>query len=182
MNIRCIAVSIIVLRLVSTCAHGQSSTPTPPPELKKWDVWIGDWKLSGTAKDTPTGPEYKVDWYLHEHWILNGFFVQVDQTWKANGHELHSMEILSYDPVKKIHTVSGFSGDGWTWSLTATFDKTTTAEQGVATGPDGAIVTSRIEWEFSSDGKALSGTQQSEQNGVRWTAFTVKGTKSKMMH
>ena len=182
MNLRSIAISMMVLRFVNTSAQGESSSPTPPPELKKWDVWIGDWKLSGTAKDTPTGPEYKVTWYLHEHWILGGFFVQVDQTWKANAHELHSMEILSYDPVKKIHTVSGFSDDGWTWSLTATFDKTTTAEQGVTTGPDGAIVTSRIEWEFSSDGKALSGTHQSEQNGVRWTAFTVKGTKSKMTH
>ena len=179
MNLRCIAVSIILPGLVSTCVYGQSSSPTPPPELKKWDVWIGDWNLSGTAKDTPTGPEYKVNWHLHEHWILNGFFVQVDQTWKGNGQELHSMEILSYDPVKKIHTVSGFSGDGWTWALTATFDKTTTTEEGVATGPDGAIVTSRIEWQFSSDGKTLSGTQQSEQNGVRWTAFTVNGTKSR---
>src|SRR5437588_1091321 len=158
MNIRCIAVSIIVLRLVSTCAHGQSSTPTPPAELKKWDLWIGDWNLSGTAKDTPTGPEYKVNWYLHEHWILNGFFVQVDQTWKGNGHELHSMEILSYDPVKKVHTVSGFSGDGWSWALTATFDKKTTTEEGVATGPDGAIVTSRIDSNPSrteSDGQLL---------------------------
>jgi len=52
---------------------------------------------------------------LHEHWILNGFFVQVDQTRQNNGQELHSLEILSYDPVKKVHTVSGFSGDGWTW-------------------------------------------------------------------
>ena len=179
MNLRCIAISIILPGLVSTCAYGQSSTPTPPPELKKWDVWIGDWNLSGTAKDTPTGPEYKVNWHLHEHWILNGFFVQVDQTWKGNGQELHSMEILSYDPVKKVHTVSGFSGDGWSWALTATFDKTTTTEEGVATGPDGAMVTSRIEWQFSSDGKVLSGTLQSEQNGVRWTAFTVNGTKSR---
>ena len=153
--------------------------PVPPAELKKWDVWVGDWTLSGTAKDTPTGPEYKVNWYLHGHWIVNGFFVQVDQTWKGNGQELNNMEIFSYDPVKKIHTVSGFSGDGWSWALTATFDKTTTTEEGVATGPDGAVVTSCIGWQFSSDGKALSGTQQSEQNGVRWTAFTVKGTKSR---
>ena len=135
--------------------------------------------MSGTAKDTPTGPEYKVNWHLHEHWIVNGFFVQVDQTWKGNDQELNNIEILSYDPVKKIHTVSGFSGDGWSWALTATFDKTTTTEEGVATGPDGQVVTSRIDWQFSSDGKALSGTQQSEQNGVRWTAFTVKGTKSR---
>ena len=182
MNLRSIAISMTILRFVGTSADAQSSSTTPPPELKKWDVWIGNWKLSGIAKDTPTGPEYKVNWYLHEHWILGGFFVQVDQTWKGNGQELHAMEILSYDPVRKIHTVAGFSGDGWTWALTATFDKTKTTEEGVATGPDGAIVTSRIEWEFSSDGKALSGTQQTEQNGVRWTAFTVKGTKSKLTH
>jgi hypothetical protein len=153
--------------------------PVPPAELKKWDVWVGDWTLSGTAKDTPTGPEYKVNWYLHEHWIANGFFVQVDQTWKGNGQEFNNVEILSYDPIKKIHTVSGFSGDGWSWVLTATFDETTTTEEGVATGPDGAVATSRTDWQFSSDGKALSGTQQSEENGVRWTAFTVKGTKSR---
>ncbi len=179
MNIRCVAVSIILSGLFNICAYGQSSPPTPPPEIKKWDVWIGDWNLSGTARDTPTGPEYKVNWRLHERWILNGFFVQVDQTWQSNGQELHSMEILSYDPVKKVHTVSGFSGDGWTWALTATFNKTTTTEEGVARGPDGAIVPSRTDWQFSSDGKALSGTQQSEQNGIRWTAFTVKGTKSR---
>jgi len=115
MSIRCLALSIILVLLVNICVYGQSSAPTPPPEIKKWDVWIGDWNLSGTAKDTPTGPEYKVNWRLHEHWILNGFFVQVDQTWQNNGQELHSLEILSYDPVKKVHTVSGFSGDGWTW-------------------------------------------------------------------
>ena len=87
------------------------------------------------------------------------------------------MEILSYDRVKKIHTVSGFSGDGWTWALTATFNKMATTEERIASAPDGAIVTSRTDWQFSSDGKALSGTQQSEQNGIRWTAFAVKGTK-----
>lgn len=75
MNIRCIAVSIILAGLVNTFAYAQSPAPTPPTEIKKWDVWIGDWALSGTAKDTPTGPEYKVNWHLHEHWILNGFFV-----------------------------------------------------------------------------------------------------------
>src|SRR5207245_11798240 len=145
MNLRSIAISMMVLRFVNTSAQGESSSPTPPPELKKWDVWIGDWKLSGTAKDTPTGPEYKVTWYLHEHWILGGFFVQVDQTWKANGHELHSMEILSYDPVKKIHSVSGFSDVGWSWSLTETFYKNTQAEKGLKIGHTVAIVSSDLD-------------------------------------
>ena len=69
--------AIRIMLLVFTAASGQSasaqvqsSNPTPPPVIKKWDVWVGDWALSGTAKDTPTGPEYKVNWSLHEATIL----------------------------------------------------------------------------------------------------------------
>jgi len=104
--------------------------------------------------------------------------VQVDQNWNGNGRELHSLEILSHDPIKKVHTSSGFSSDGTTWTLTATFDNGTTMEDGVAKGPDGQATTCHTTWVFSSDRKALSGTQECEQNGARWTAFRVKGTKS----
>jgi hypothetical protein len=176
------AISIMLLMFVTASAQGQSSNPTPPPELKKWDVWIGDWVLSGTAKDTPTGPEYEVDWSLHERWILGGFFVQVDQTWKGGGQELHSLEILSYNPTKRIHTISGFSSDGSTWALTATFDDATVMEEGVSKGPDGQVTTCHTTWIFSGDQKALSGTQECEQNGVRWTAIRVKGNKSTTTH
>lgn len=169
------AIGLMLLMFVAGSAEGQ----TPPPELKKWDVWVGDWALSGTAKDTPTGPEYKVDWYLHEHWILSGFFMQVDQTWEGNGQKLQSMEILSYDPIKKIHTSSGFSSDGSTWTLTATFDNSTTIEDGETRSPDGELTRCQTTWVFSSDRMAVSGTQECEQNGVRWTAFNVRGTKSK---
>jgi hypothetical protein len=87
-----------------------------------------------------------VDWSLHERWILGGFFVQVDQTWKANGQELHSLEILSYDPIKKVHASSGFSSDGSTWTLTATFDDARVTEEGVSKGPDGQATTCHTTW------------------------------------
>jgi len=168
----------IFLMIVAASAQGQSSNPTPPPEIRKWDVWAGDWALSGKAKDNPGAPEYKVDWYLHEHWILGGFFMQVDQTWKANGAELHSLEILSYDRVRKIHTGSGFSSDGSTWSLTATFDKAMLVENGESRAPDGGLTRCETTWKFSDDRMALSGTQECEQNGVRWRALEVSGRKS----
>ena len=108
--------------------------------------------------------------------------VQVDQTGKANGQELHLLEILSYDPIKKIHTSSGFSSDGSPWTLTATFDDARVTEEGVSKGPDGQATTCQTTWSFSSDRKSLSGTQECKQNGVRWTAFCVKGTKSTTAH
>ena len=172
------AISLLPLFYVTPSAQGQSSQPTPAPELKKWDIWIGDWALSGMAKDAPSKPAYKVDWSLHERWILGGFFVQVDHTWKGNGQTLHSLELLSYDPVKKVHTDSGFSSDGTTWTLTATFDKDTTIEDGASTGPDGHVTTCRTTWIFRGDRKALSGTQECEQEGVRWMAFRVSGRKA----
>lgn len=174
------AIGTLLLMFVAAFAQGKPSNPTPPPELKKWDVWAGDWALSGKAKDKPKGPEYKVDWHLHEHWILGGFFMQVDQTWKGNGQELHSLEILSYDSVRKIHTSSGFSSDGSTWSLTATFDEATLIENSESRGPDGELTRCQTTWVFGNDRMALSGTQECEQDGVRWKAMEVKGTKSKV--
>lgn len=168
----------ILLMSAAASAQGQSSSPTPPPEIKQWGVWIGDWALSGMAKDRSDGPRYKVDWYLHEHWILGGFFVQVDQTWKGNGLELRSLELLSYDPIRKIHTGSGFSSDGSTWSLTARFNNATVIENGESRGSDGQLTNCQTTWLFSNDRMALSGTQECEQNGVRWTAIDVRGRKS----
>lgn len=155
-----------------------AQSPKPSPELKKWDVWRGDWTLSGTAKDTPTSPEYKLNWFLHEHWILDGFFMQVDQTWKAKGQEQHALEILSYDPEKKVHTVSGFAGDGSTWNLTAKFAGATVIEDGAGKGPNGEVQTCRMTWVFSDDRMAISGTQVCELGGVRWTSLRVHGRKS----
>jgi hypothetical protein len=172
--------SLTSLIFAAASAQGQSSSATRPPDLEKWDVWAGDWSLSGKAKDSPTAPEYKVDWYLHERWILDGFFMQVDQTWKGNGPELHSLEILSFDPVRKIHTVSGFSSDGSTWSLTAVFKGAMVVENGESRAPDGGLTKCQMTWTFSDDRMALSGTQQCEENGVRWTAIDVSGRKSKV--
>lgn len=68
--------------------------------------------------------------------------------------------------------------DGSTWTLTATFEKATTIEDGVAKGPDGEPIACRTTWVFSDREMALSGTQECERKGIRWTAFRVKGTKS----
>jgi hypothetical protein len=176
------AVSLMILMFVAVAAVGQSSNPKPAPELRQEDVWVGDWTCSGTAKDTPTGPEYKVDWQMHSHWILGGFFLESNSTWKGSGKKLQWLEIGCYDPIKRIHVLSGFGSDGTTWVLTATFDNETSVESGTTTDPNGTLTNFRNTFIFSSDRMAVSGTEESEQNGVRWTSFQVKGTKSKTAH
>ena len=174
------AISALCLALAAACAQGQAHAPTPAPELKKLDVWVGNWTLSGMARDQPDGPEYNLHWTLHERWILNGFFLQVDQTWKGNGQIQHALELLSYDRRKMTYTDSGFGSDGSTWSLTATFHDATMIEEGETLGPDGIWTKCRMTWVFSNEGKSLSGTEECGKGGARWKAVEVRGTKSRL--
>ena len=163
------AISMMFLILSAVAAVCQSSTSKPAPELKQADVWVGEWVFSGTGKDSPTGPEYKVDWHLHGHWILGGFFLQADSVWKDNAGETHYLEIVSYDPIKKVFSVSGFASDGSTWALTSIFDESTWVDTGAQC---------RNTFHFSPDRIAVSGISECEEKGVRWTGFQVTGTKS----
>ena len=165
--------AISVVAIASAAAQASS----PSAEVRKWDIFAGDWALSGTAQDAPTGSPYKVEWSLHEHWILGGFFMQVDQVWKGNGQESHALEILSYDPIRKIHASSGFSSDGSTWNLTARFQESIVMEESVAQNPEGHATTCHATFVFSTDRNSLSGTQECEEHGTRWTAFRVKGNR-----
>jgi hypothetical protein len=116
---------------------------------------------------------------MHGRWILGGHFVEVRSTWKGNGAEVSFLEILSYDAVRKIHAYSGFASDGGTWLMTTTFTPGTSIETGTYTAPDGKTAAMRNTWIVSADGMTMSGKEEMEQDGVRWTAFTVKGTKAK---
>jgi len=175
-----IAIAVCVMILLPVVfAQEQSPVPKPAPELRNRDLWVGDWTMVGTAKDTPAEPEYKLDWSLHGSRILGGFFVQIDQIWKGNGPEQLSLEILSYDPIKGTHISSGFQSDGATWVATATYNDGTAVETGTSTTADGKIIKWRGTWVFSADRMAVSAIQESDQDGVRWTSFTINGIKAK---
>ena len=175
-------ISVLLSLLVfcsATAMKAQAPAPKPGPEVKKWGIWAGDWTMVGTAKDSPSQPEYKLEWRMHNHWVVGGFALQSDATLKGDGPELHYLEVLSYDPARKANTITGFQSDGTTWTGTATFDDRTSVENFTGTDPDGGAATCRNDWVWSADGKAVSGKSECEQNGVRWRYFTVKGTRTK---
>jgi hypothetical protein len=136
--------------------------------------------MVGTAKDSPTGPECKVTWTLHGRRILGGAFIQVDQTWKGKGPESHAMEILQYDPATRTHTTYAFSDDRSHWVGTAIYGEDgTLVETGATTDADGTVTKWRDVYVYSADRMSVTGTEEAEKDGVKWTTFTVKGTKAK---
>jgi len=134
--------------------------------------------MTGTAKDSATEPEYNLVWKMNCRRILGGFFVEAHSTWAGKGRVVNVLEVLYYDPVRKIHAYSGFDSGGTTWVATVKFGDGTFTETETDTGPDGKITTVRNTWTLSPDRMSISGRQEAEQDGVRWTSFTVKGTKT----
>lgn len=179
---RIIFLILILCACLEPLGRTQAPAASPPPELQKWNLWVGDWTLEGTAKDTGAEPEYKLDWRMQGRWILGGHFVDVRGIWRGKGAESVALEIGSYDRGRRIYAISGFADDGTTWVGTVTFSDGISIETGTDTGPDGKTTKWVRTWSVSPDGMSISGREEREQDGVRWTSFRVKGTKTNPVH
>ena len=156
----------------------QAPHPKPMPEIKAFDVWVGDWTLTGTAKDSPNDKEHPLTWRIHNHWILSGFAGQADQEWIESGITTKFLEVIYFDPAKKSLVSTGHGDDGSSWISTLTDKGNTSFERGEMTLPDGKTASVSGVWTFSSDHLSMTATEEQEQDGSKWTSFRVKGTKA----
>jgi len=149
---------------------GQAQVPSlPGPEQKKLEVWAGNWTIQGEARNSPSGPTYKVDdWTLQGSWLPGGFFLLIHGLFKSPDGESRWLEVLGYDPVKMTHVGYVFYDNGNSEIYTMTFRDRTVLERGQDW---------RHEWNFSPDGISVTGKGEREQDGKWWTFFEARGVK-----
>ena len=172
-----IAVNVVFL-IFAVAIHAQTAAPKPGPEHKKLEVWAGNWIFQGEAKDSPSGPSYKMDWGWKARWLPGGFFLEIHGTLKDQNGDAHWLEILGYDPVKKIYFGYVFDYSGTLGIYTSTFDNRSCFESGTSFSPDGKAVKFRHAWNFAPDFMSVTGKEEIEQDGKWWTSFEVKGVKT----
>jgi hypothetical protein len=121
------AVGYLVMLFGAVSAVAQSHTPTPSPELKKQDFFVGEWTLQGATKSSPFGPggqKFKAIEQLE--WMPGGFFLLAHSY--ADG-KLAELTIIGYDAEEKAFTHTSYSAGGkierwlgtaerdtWTWT------------------------------------------------------------------
>jgi hypothetical protein len=159
--------------------HVAGPAANAAPALKSLDLWTGDWTLKGTAKDTPTSPEYQLVWRMRGRWILDGHAVEIQHDWRGAGPPLRALEILAYDLSKRTTILVGFGDDGTTWLGEAHFEGANLVETGSNTLPDGRVFTFRNTWIVAADRMSVSGRAEQTLDGVTWTGFAVTGTRAK---
>jgi len=122
---------VAILAGLAASARAQApAPPTPGPELKKLDYFLGKWNIVGEAKPGPMGPGGKMTMTEENSWMDGNFFLVTHSKFDAPGMGSGSaISFMGYSPDRKAFTYDEFNsigeaehstgtldGDTWTWT------------------------------------------------------------------
>lgn len=100
----------------------------PAPELKKLDLFAGEWKSEAVLYGDAGAPNSKYASTSHAEWMEGGFFLIEHWDFEVDGVKGKELSLKGYDPVRKVYTYHAFTshgdafydtgtvdGDVWTW-------------------------------------------------------------------
>lgn len=109
--------------LLAGSVSAQMQHPTPAPELKKLDYFVGTWNSEAEMKPSPFGPGGKVTGTDHCEWMQGNYFLIIHSTFSSqtmgNGVEY---AVLGYDTNKNQYTYASYNSEGEHEVATGTLD------------------------------------------------------------
>ena len=127
------AVFVLLFSVLIAAAQGPPK-PTPAPELKKLDYFIGSWKTEGELKPGSMGPGSPAGKYSSLEsckWMSGHFFLVANSTTSGAMGQLVETAYFGYNTDEKAYTYDAFNsmgeaehfkgnveGDTWTWTST----------------------------------------------------------------
>lgn len=157
----------------------QAQAPKPYPELKQLELFAGQWSGEGESKATPIGKAGKSSYTQTADWILGGFFLHWQYSFKGPDGEFKGIEVDSYDPKIKVLRAQWWSSDG---SITT---GTYTRRGNVIEFSGKTVATEkqfdyRQKYTFSADGMSYTCREEISMDGKTWIPSSEsKGTKIK---
>jgi Protein of unknown function (DUF1579) len=123
------AVYVLSFILASVAVAQTPQMPTPGPEIKRLQYYVGTWKSEYDLKPGPMGPGGKVTAVDQSQMMPGGFFVETRTDGKGAMGVLKGLAIMGYDAAEKVYTYDAFNnfgevdhfkgtlqGDTWTWT------------------------------------------------------------------
>ena len=119
-----IGTALLTLGIIAAnSAYAQMGPPTPAPELKKLEMFAGDWTAEGTMTPAPGAPSSKWTMTTHAEWMEGNFFlVQHDAMNLGAMGNVKEIAVMGYDPDNKVYTYKAFTSMGEAVNSTGTLD------------------------------------------------------------
>lgn len=154
------------------------AAPTPAPEFRRMEPFIGTWLLEGEQLDTEIGPACAVDALETFEWLTGGHFVVHRFEGRVGDAPAACIEVIGYDAARGEHPSRTFYNDGRVsdWRLRETGDTwTLSGEWDGASGP----LSVRCTTTFGDGGRSRASKWEYAKPGGEWTAFwQVRASKS----
>ncbi|MGA7694600.1 MAG: DUF1579 family protein [Candidatus Sulfotelmatobacter sp.] len=113
----------------AAAAVAQMQPPKPGPEVKKLDVFVGTWTLSGDMKPGMMGPGGSMTENEKCEWMDGGFYLVCHSDYKSTMGNGVGLSVMGYSADDKAYTYREFNsfgefedskgildGDTWTWT------------------------------------------------------------------
>jgi uncharacterized protein DUF1579 len=146
----------------------QQGPPKPDPALTRLERFVGTWTMRGR---TLGAEEDDVFGQTTFEWLPGGFFLQ--QRFQANfmGMEIHSLELIGYDPASQRFPSSVYSN---LWGSAIPYEWDVQGDS-LRISMDGAKFNGR----FSEDGNSFSGGWRPDpgREGPGNVAYDIAGTR-----
>lgn len=180
--------------LVGTASGQQPNpSPTPGPEHKKLEIWVGDWTYETVAQASPLGPASTFTGKNTARPILNGWFMEFRGEDKGPSGTTQYTEIDGYEAADKRYRWTCFIGDGSVQDFTYTIDGSKVAYSGVVDSNNksypirGTIIlaadsSSGVDKrEISADGKTWKPLWECRMTKVKSAAVDIAGVEQELI-
>jgi hypothetical protein len=169
-------VALLLAVMLALSVGAPAQTPTPNPEMQKWEPLIGKWVGQEEQRTKPDDPWEKLSSEWEVRWMPGKFFVETPGRMKwPDGREISWAQIHGYDASRKTHFTTYFNSRGVCGTVTALWTGMTSKMEGVDVAADGTKTTFRCTWVFSS--RSMEATCEQLTDGKWWVARKVKSTK-----
>jgi hypothetical protein len=166
MNVRLSVLSSLgAVLLASAAAVGQQPPPSPGPEVKKLEPFVGKWKGEAEMKPGPWGPGGKIASDSECSWFDGGWQLVCRENGSGAMGKFKSEYVLGWSPEEKTYKYMGHdsmgmmgwatgsvNGSKWTWDSTDKMNGKTMHSRYTVTLDSPKSQTFR--YETSEDGKS----------------------------
>jgi hypothetical protein len=153
--------------------------PKPGPEHQRLGAFVGNWTFEGEMKPGPMGPGGKMTGTDRIQWLPGNFFLERRFEGSGPMGQMSGVEILAYDPAKKVYTYNFFDSMGMMGSGTMSVSGSTWTVSGTG-NMGGKIIHDRCSLAFGAGSTTLTIECEMSPDGKKWSpSFEGKATKTK---
>ena len=164
---------------VALCTVASAQAPPKPgPEHQKLAPFVGNWTFAGEMKPGPMGPGGKMTGTDRIAWLPGGFFIERRFDGKSPMGDMHGLEIMGYDSVKKAYTYNFFDSMGTMGAGTMTISGNTWNATGAANS-SGETMQERCTLTFGAGNTTLTVKCEASMDGGKTFAPFIEGTATK---